>query len=498
MLITISDDQPYYDISGLGNTEVHTPAQERMMERGTCFERAYHGGATTSAICCPSRAQLFTGMPVMDIPNILKGWWEDDAEKFEAANPDPACTPLLGELLRRGGYYCYGVGKWHNFPVSYIRNFNDGGAIEFFGGNPLHRALGKVPNQPMGRYAPPRPEEVSRGGHWNLPLFQYDGTGEYSPYMCYIEPRHSTDAFAENVIHFLDHYDGDKPFFLYCAFTAPHGPMETHPSWHDRYPADEITLPPNYSSRHAWDHGGVEGNVGCYTEAFCRRQIADLYAITSHEDEAIGRIHEALARNGYADNTLVVHTSDHGKSLGHHGLQGKYSLYEHSIAVPLLLAGPDVARGQVRSELAYQHDVFPTVLEAAGIEIPDTTGYQSLGPLLAGSGASGRSCVGCLHKDTQRMVRDSRWKLIAYHVDGPSPAGGLRPAGGAKHVQLFDLREDPHETRNLAGDPAMAETIDRLLGAMRDWQRQMHDPFDVAPASATEAEASPDFRQAAV
>ncbi len=81
------------------------------------------------------------------------------------------------------------------------------------------------------------------------------------------------------------------------------------------------------------------------------------------------------------------------------------------------------------------------------------------------------------------MIRDRRWKLIAYHVNGE------------KHIQLFDMEKDPHELENLAGQADKTETIDRLLDAMRDWQKKMGDPFDVAPANAAEAKPSPDFRQ---
>ncbi|MFP4381733.1 MAG: sulfatase-like hydrolase/transferase, partial [Candidatus Sumerlaeia bacterium] len=454
ILITFSDDQPYYDISGLGNTEIRTPVQERMMERGTCFERVYHGGSTTGAVCCPSRAQLFTGMPVMQIPNVMKNWWEDDADKFEAPNPDPACMPLLGEELRKSGYYCYGTGKWHNFPFSYIRNFNDGGAIYFCGGNPLQDRLKKMPHMPYGKYGSPRPDEVGRGGHFNKPLHVYDGTGEYSPFLSYTEPRHSTDAFSESAIHFLDNYKDDKPFFLYVAFTAPHGPMKTYQSWHDQYPADKVSLPPNFTPCHAWDNGGFLTQERldsgfAYTEEESRESIADLYAITAHEDEAIGQIQDALDRNGFADNTIVIHTGDHGKSLGHHGLQGKYSLYEHSIAVPLLMYGPGIPKGEVRRQLAYQHDLFPFILEQAGLEIPETTGYDSIGPLVQDGDNPGREYIGTLFKDTQRMIRDRRWKLIAYHVNGE------------KHIQLFDMEKDPHELENLAGQADKTETIDR-------------------------------------
>jgi len=260
--------------------------------------------------------------------------------------------------------------------------------------------------------------------------------------------------------------------------------MQTTSEWHAQYPWESVSLPPNYVPSHPWDNGGpltkerLESGFSM-SEQECRQNIADLYAITAHEDEGIGRIHEALERNGYLDNTIVIHTSDHGKSLGHHGTQGKWSLYEHSIAVPLLMAGPGIPKGEKRNDLVYMHDIFPTVLEACGVEIPESTVYESLWPLFEGQ--EGREYIGTMLHNNQRMVRDEQYKLISYNVEG------------RKTVQLFDLKEDPHETCNLAGDPAYRETIANLLERQRDWGEIFADRFDVAPDSAESAVAADDL-----
>ncbi|MFW5845139.1 MAG: sulfatase-like hydrolase/transferase, partial [Planctomycetota bacterium] len=126
IVITFSDDQPAYACGAAGNTILRTPAQDALAARGTRFARAWHGGSHIGAVCAPNRAMLFTGRYQWQIPNVIKGWWEPGCERFEAPEPDPACTPLLGEILRRNGYHTFATGKWHNMPFSFHRNFADG------------------------------------------------------------------------------------------------------------------------------------------------------------------------------------------------------------------------------------------------------------------------------------------------------------------------------------------------------------------------------------
>jgi arylsulfatase A-like enzyme len=473
IVITLSDDQNPFAVSGLGNSEIRTPAMDRLMDRGTTFRHAYHGGCTIHAVCCPSRAMLFTGRQLFQIPNVMKGWWEEGCERFEAPNPDIACTPMLGELLRRAGYHCFGTGKWHNMPVTFNRNFNDGAAIYWCGGNPIQRYLRNKPSTPQGRFGRMRPEEMLKGGHWNKPLTEYDAAGEWHEFLTYVEPRHTTDAFTEAAVDFIDAYDDDKPFFIYVPYTAPHGPTQAPREWHEQYPADSITLPANHCPMHPFDNGGLFvadwlAREHTISEESCRQRIADHYAITAHMDAGIGRIHEALERNGLTDNTIVIHSGDHGKAEGHHGLTGKQSLYEEAATVPMIVAGPGIDGGSISDALVYQHDLFPTLLEAAGADVPPGTWYRSLWDHLAGrGGAERRRYIQSSYIDSQRMVRDERYKLIEYNVRGQ------------RYTQLYDLVEDPDEIRDLSSDPLRLDDLQRLRGEMRRWQEEVGDPCEI-------------------
>ncbi len=148
------------------------------------------------------------------------------------------------------------------------------------------------------------------------------------------------------------------------------------------------------------------------------------------------------------ENTLVIFSSDHGLALGSHGLRGKQNMYEHTIGVPLLFRGPGIPAGARFEAQCYLRDLFPTVCDLAGIAIPPAVEGKSLAPVLAGKTKTIYPHVFCHYRDVQRMVRTDRWKLIFYpKID---------------KYQLFDLSRDPHELRNLAGDPRQAEVFAAL------------------------------------
>ncbi len=471
IVITLSDDQRFDTVHALGNNDIRTPAMDSLVEHGTAFTQTYHGGCTVHAVCCPSRAMLFTGRQLFQIPNVMKGWWEEGCERFEAPNPDLACTPMLGEILRRNGYHCFGTGKWHNMPVTFTRNFNDGAAIYWCGGNPIQRTLRSKPGSCQGKYGRMRPDVQLRGGHFNKPLTEFDATGEWHDFLTYVEPRHTTDAFSEAAVDFIHAYDDDRPFFVYVPYTAPHGPTQTYRSWHEQYPAESVALPANYQPSH-WDNGGLfmaerVAQEWSLSEQQCRQRNADHYAITAHMDEGIGKIHQALRDKGLWDNTIVIHSGDHGKSEGNHGLTGKQSLYEHAAKVPMIMTGPDIPKGHRCDEMVYQHDLFPTLLEAAGAEVPDGTYYDSLWPLLSSNPPAGRDLLHSSYIESQRMVRDRRYKLLEYNVRGQ------------RRTQLFDIQQDPHELHDLSANADHADDVARLRKELRNWQQRVGDPCDV-------------------
>ena len=259
---------------------------------------------------------------------------------------------------------------------------------------------------------------------------------------------------------------------MYTAFTSPHDPRTPPAEFAEMYPPDEIELPPNFACMHPFDNGHLHGrdeSLAAHPRDAdeIRQHIADYYGMISHLDAQIGRLLDALAATGHADDTIVVYTADHGLAVGQHGLLGKQNVYDHSLRVPLIMRGPGIPAGQRCEGLCYLHDVFPTILEMAGVPVPDGCEGISLHPVLTGRDEGLRDCVLSAFQrsqdldpddSTQRMVRRARLKLIETRM------------GGRTHRQLFDLADDPWETRNLADDPAYSGPLadmERLLAGER-------------------------------
>jgi arylsulfatase A-like enzyme len=199
------------------------------------------------------------------------------------------------------------------------------------------------------------------------------------------------------------------------------------------------------------------------TPEMVRRELAVYYAVISHMDQQIGRILEALNETGQRENTIVIFSADHGLAIGSHGLRGKQNMYEHTINVPLVIQGPGIPKGKRISAQCYLRDLFPTVCELSQIPIPKTVEGRSLVPVLNGTKDAVYDHIVGYFRNSQRMIRGEEYKLIEYPQ--------------VNRLQLFHLPSDPWELRNLAGDPKHAETQQRLLAALRDWQKDVQDPL---------------------
>jgi arylsulfatase A-like enzyme len=196
-----------------------------------------------------------------------------------------------------------------------------------------------------------------------------------------------------------------------------------------------------------------------------RRHLADYYATISHMDHEVGRILDAVKRRGWSDNTIVIFSSDQGLAVGgRHGLMGKQNLYEH-VKPPLVFAGPGIPHGHSEA-LVYLYDLFPTICELGGAPVPPIVEGKSLLPVIEGRQAKVRDWLFGAYKDCQRMVRDGRWKLLAYN------------ARGVKNTQLFDLANDPDEVNNLAADPKYAAERARLEELLVQARKEFGDPID--------------------
>ena len=188
-----------------------------------------------------------------------------------------------------------------------------------------------------------------------------------------------------------------------------------------------------------------------------RQHLADYYACITSLDHHLGRILQALKQIGRLDQTLIIFSSDQGLAVGgRHGLMGKQNLYEH-FKSPLIIAGPGVPHRKSEA-LVYLFDIYPTVCELCGIRVPKDCDGISLVPILLGKTENVRDTLFAVYMDTQRMVRETPLETDLVSETRPNT------------MEMFDLQDDPHELRNLAGHPDLAERLAHMKSSLRHWQ----------------------------
>lgn len=439
VLFLFTDDQRHDTIRSLGNPHIETPNLDRLVKEGTAFTNAYIMGGTSPAVCSPSRAMLFSGRTIWNTP--CQGEYS-----FEL----PPEFVTLPEAFRTRGYATFATGK--NEPGQkghFARSFSHGANILFRG---------------MTRT------------QYEMPLFDHQLDGDYLQRKAVVKKGvHSAELYAGSCVDFLkSRADAGESFFAYVAFQTPHDPRESPPEFRVRYKDAQMTLPANYLPEHPFDNGMLrirDENLAPFprTEERVRKEIADYYACITHTDAQIGRILDALEENGQRENTIIVFSSDNGLAIGSHGLMGKQNVYEHSVRVPLILAGPRIPKGETRGQLCYLYDIHPTLREMAGVPIPETVQFKSLLPVLKNAEAAHREHLYFTFMSWQRAVTYRHHKLIEYCV------------GGKRTTQLFDLSEDPEEMRNLSDVIEMEPVLTRLRKLLEEERVRLNDGNSAYP-----------------
>jgi arylsulfatase A-like enzyme len=443
VLLLFTDDQRFDTIAALNNPAIHTPHYDRLCHEGTACTHAHVMGSMVPAVCMPSRAMLHTGRLLFGVD-----------VKPETLSPDHR---LLGEHLRESGYETFGIGKWHNGPEAFNRSFAGGAEIALLGMDD-HWNVPACDYHADGNYPQPRKVKVRHGKTFSQSGKRYDHV--YSGF-------HSTELFTEAARDFLlDPARGERPWYCYVSFMAPHDPRETRRRFHAMYPPEKIDLPENFLPAHPFDNGThqIRDEVLAASPRDgeeIRGHIGDYYAMISHLDEQIGRILDALEQTGQYDSTLIVLAGDNGLAVGQHGLMGKQSLYEHSTRVPLIFCGPGIPAGRTCPALCYLSDIYPTVCDLLGLGTPASVEAASLRPVLCDGGKPPREDLYLAygHSDSpcrMRAVRTGRYKLIENEV----PDGRI--------TQLYDLVDDPRERSNLAVEAATAATVKSLRGRLSE------------------------------
>jgi arylsulfatase len=455
IILIITDQQRYDSIGALGFPYAVTPNLDRLAQQGVVFSNCH----ITAPSCVPSRASLFSGY-YPHTTGVL-------------ANGQPWQQTWVTRL-RDAGYRCVNVGKMHTIPYNSDSGFNERYVVEnkdrymegrwyFDEWDKALAAHGLVKQQRESYRLRADYKERLGAFDWELP-----------------EHLHS-DAFVGDMARWwVNTYPVTEPLFLQVGMPGPHPPYDPPARYSAPYLArNDLPIPSpspeELASLHSAlrekrqhdvevDHDSVVWSLNP-TQDQLHRLWAHYLGNVTLIDEKIGALLETLEARGYLENAVVIFTSDHGECLGDHGLIQKWSMYDVITRVPTIIwstagrfAGGRTVEGQCQL-----FDLGPTILELAGVDVPENFEARSLVPALAGEDWQAREYVFCEQAGDVALggvefftgIRSTRWKLVDFK--------------GSDEGQLFDLHADPGEVRNLWNDPAHQETRRALLEVIRQW-----------------------------
>ena len=434
IILIVSDDHAYHAVSANGSQINQTPHLDLLAAQGMRFDRAF----VTDSLCGPSRACIMTGKY-----GHKNGYMVNEG-KFDGSQW------TMPKELQRAGYATAAIGKWHLGSTPTGFDYHD-----------------VLPGQ----------------GVYNDPAFLTMGQRQKTK-------GYVTDIITDKAIAWLQQRPQDKPFFMFVGHKAPHRPWvpdaEHQAMFKDRVIPEPATLFDDYATRTDAAReatmrvsrdltktdvkmdppDGLSGDE--LTRWYYQRYQQDYLACVQSLDDNVGRLVKWLDQHGLGDDTMVIYTSDNGFFLGDHGWYDKRFMYEESLRVPLLVRWPPVVpAGRTCTQMVCNADFAPTFLAAAGAGIPADVQGESMLPLLTDPAAMG-------------------WRQSFYYhyYEYPRPHS-VRPHYGVRTVthkliwfpdqkqgELFDLVADPHELKNLYGDPAAA-AVQRQLEAELQRQRQL-------------------------
>ncbi len=419
-------------LAAAGHPVILTPNLDRLIGKGTTFENAY----CASPLCVPARAALATGR----FPHE-NGFW-DSSMAYDGG------VPSWMRRLRDNGFLTTGIGKMH-----FRSDGDDVGFSSSAETMQIAEGIGDLVSALRHEGTEP-----SYKGLWDIWTSRY-GAGDDNPYRQYDE-RIATEA--EN---WLASAPDTDPWSLSVHFISAHAPFVTPREFFDLYDPKDIPPPIQFTKTERPDHPSVTHlrQIVPHEDDLSLEQVQELraayYATVTYLDALIGRVLDALEASGQAQNTIIVYTSDHGFSLGDHYIFGLFNMYEESLRVPLIMAGPGIPQGQSIQAPVSHTDLYPTLLEACRIS-PEAGENdllaRSLWSILSGSKA------------------DRGPVFAEYHGTGTSAGGYVLRRGHHKLIhfigmplQLFDLATDPEEAVNLAEDPAYADLLTDMMTELK-------------------------------
>jgi arylsulfatase A-like enzyme len=428
-----SDQQRWDTVGCYGQPLEVTPNLDRMASEGVRFDLAF----TCQPVCGPARACLQTGLYATGA-GCITNHQMPSVEKM-----------VLAPTLAAAGYETAYIGKWH------LASFGPNGGPDDFRVRP-------VPPERRGGFADHwLASDVLEFTSHSYDGHMFDGEGKRHDFP---KGRYRADAQTDWAIEYLRQRSGERPFFLFLSYIEPH-----HQNDHAHFEG------PHGSKERFADFlvpGDLQGTVGDWEEEY-----PDYLGCCASLDEKLGRLRAELERQGIADNTLILYTSDHGCHFRTRNPEYKRSCHDGSIRIPMVACGPGFQGGKVVEELVSLIDVPPTLVAASGADIPPQMLGRPLQALADGTATDWPKEVFLQISENHcgRAIRTARWK---YAVRAPDKTGF--DAGSDTYVEdsLYDLGTDPHERSDLVAEPTCASVRAELAATLK---RRMVEAGEDAP-----------------
>ena len=444
VLFLISDDlRP--EMGAYGNSLIKTPNIDRIARGATRFDRAY----AQYPLCNPSRTSFLTGR----YPTQHKIYNSNDY--FRRTYPDWVTLP---QYFQKNGYVTLRSGKIFHGGIDDEVSWTEGGeptdpAITERG-RPGARQVSETDRYDgnEGRVAP-----ASNRASNSDRIIELEGDGS----------QHGDYKTATRAVDMIERHK-DKPFFLAVGFVKPHSPPTAPKSFFDLYEASKIPLPVDFAEKPKAPAGLPEVSIAPRNADLfigrdsppdlAREMIRAYYASTSFMDAQVGRVLDALEKNGLRENTIIVFFGDHGYHLGEKGKWSKaYSLYEIGLRVPLLIAVPN-GKTQSTDRPVQLQDLYRTLSELCGLPAPPANiEGRSIAPLIRSPRLKWDNPAYSMMQMQDILghsVQKNNWHYVEYDE-------------GRKGEMLFDVEKDPHELKNLATDPKYAKLVAELRTLVR-------------------------------
>ena len=430
ILLLFTDQQRYDTVAALGNPYIQTPALDSLVEEGVSFTSAY----TASPVCISARCSLLLGQYAHNT-----GCTDN--------SPMPQERDSVMDMLQGAGYQTHGVGKMHFSP--------DGQKLWGFDSRDVAEEGGRRQGDHFCEFLKENGYDHVLNPNGVRSEFYYVPQPSQLP-----ERLHGTQWVGDRSLEYLQNRDRDRPFFLWSSFIKPHPPFESPFPWTRLYKPLEMPFPfvprgheelltfwNHMQNRYKYRDQGFDGNI-------VRLIRAQYYAAISFVDYNVGRIIAQLREEGELDNTLIIHTADHGEFLGDYGCYGKRSMLDAAARVPFLVRYPERFKtDEICDEPVSLVDVLPTALSAAGLDVPDGRDGVDVAGLATGGVAREGVVSQFQHGDGGQygyVTRD--WKYIYSAPDN--------------REWLFRRTEGQPEERNLAGNIAYQSVTDGMRAAL--------------------------------